>query len=95
MNRPLRDLEPVPVVPARELVSKMLYKTTVLLALLDSATGFSALSAPAAPLTAAVARTSGVYATSSILRSSTPTCACERQHLNTVSDHFPERVYRI
>jgi len=51
----------------------MLYKTTALLALLDSATGFSALSAPAAPLTAAVARTSGVYATSSILRSSTPT----------------------
>ena len=55
----------------------MLYKTTALLALLDSAAGFSALSAPATPLTAAVARTSGVYATSSILRAETPTCECK------------------
>jgi hypothetical protein len=62
----------------------MLYKTTALLALLDSAAGFSALSAPAVPLTAAVTRTSGVYATSSILRSETPTCECKHEHLHIV-----------
>ena len=65
----------------------MLYKVTTLLALLDSVSGFSGLAAPAAPQTAAVARTSGVYATSSILRSETPTCECKNRKAPTPACH--------
>lgn len=54
----------------------MLYKVTAMSALLGSAAGFAGLAAPAVPQTAAVARTSGVYATSSLLRSEVPTCKC-------------------